>query len=183
MHIIRFIAFSCFLTLSMAFVSQSDQRISEKPNHFKKAIKKLDKLIENQEHSLREIKIANQSTEEYFFEISLGDKFYGNLVFSSTTVCAFGGCTDTSPQTSSKESDDIHFFVIIDSENKVQNITITDFESAYGYEVSSHSWLKQFFQRENDMYKLGREIDGITGATVSCNAMVSAINAIKITLK
>ena len=73
----------------------------------------------------------------------------------------------------------ITFMVILDKNGSIINTSIIKYREAYGGEVSSERWLAQFVNRNNNSsYKIGKNIDGITGATISVNSLSKGIQKI-----
>jgi hypothetical protein len=105
----------------------------------------------------------------------------GFLGYRKANACYFGGCTDTlceAPDQGWREY--IYYYVIMDSASNIEKITVLEYESSYGYEISNRGWLKQFYNKKPGKFKLSQNIDGISGATVSVNAMIDDINSLKL---
>lgn len=155
-----------------------DQQGVISPKYLKKAKKRVEKLFGNgvYNYTLVESELSEEGKYIYLVSNEMGDIAY--LILSTTSACVFGGC-NTNHSNNALEQDDIHFYVIIDIKGQVKEVRIIDFESNYGYEVSSKSWLKQFVGISTGDFSLEDNIDGITGATVSCKSMISAMNSMK----
>ena len=53
------------------------------------------------------------------------------------------------------------------------------YREAYGGEVGNKGWLRQFINLNNNSgYNIGKDIDGISGATISVKSMSSGIQKI-----
>ena len=73
----------------------------------------------------------------------------------------------------------ITFMVILDKNGSIINTSIIKYREAYGGEVDNERWLAQFVNRNNNSsYKIGKNIDGITGATISVNSLSKGIQKI-----
>ena len=73
----------------------------------------------------------------------------------------------------------ITFMVILDKNGSIINTSIIKYREAYGGEVGNERWLAQFVNRNNNSsYKVGKNIDGITGATISVNSLSKGIQKI-----
>ena len=58
---------------------------------------------------------------------------------------------------------------------------VIKYREAYGSEVANKVWLQQFFNLNNNSnYKIGKDIDGISGATISVKSMSKGIQKIAI---
>jgi Na+-translocating ferredoxin:NAD+ oxidoreductase RnfG subunit len=70
----------------------------------------------------------------------------------------------------------ITFLVVFDTTGKILETNIIKYREAYGGQISNPSWLKQFTGKtiESD-FKKGKDIDAISGATISVNAITKGI--------
>ncbi len=77
----------------------------------------------------------------------------------------------------------ITFLVGIDSQHKVLAVYILEYRDIFGSDIKRRSFLRQFIGKTlKDRLKAGRDIDAVTGATVSSNAAAAAVKkALKIT--
>lgn len=74
------------------------------------------------------------------------------------------------------KSQPITFVVLFDTNAKVLKSHIVKYREPIGGEVSNQYWLKQFLEKSNkSKYKVGTNIDGISGATISVNAVTRGI--------
>ncbi|MBT5425043.1 MAG: hypothetical protein HN936_13335 [Bacteroidetes bacterium] len=62
-----------------------------------------------------------------------------------------------------------------DSDLKVKEVFIIEMNTIKGAEITAKSWLKQFKSYSGGQLKLGKDIDGITGATLSGLSMVREV--------
>ena len=75
------------------------------------------------------------------------------------------------------KSQPITFVVFFDPEGQVLNSHIVKYREPIGGEVSSKNWLRQFLGKTKESsFKIGKEIDGISGATISVNAVTRGIH-------
>lgn len=76
----------------------------------------------------------------------------------------------------------ITFLVGIDAEDRVLQVYVLEYRDMFGSEIKRRSFLKQFRSKSTlDILKIGRDIDAVTGATISSNAAASAVKkALKI---
>ncbi len=74
------------------------------------------------------------------------------------------------------KSQPITFAVLFNAEGKVVNTHIIKYREPIGGEVSHKNWMNQFSGRTKDStFKIGRDINGISGATISVNAVTRGI--------
>ena len=75
----------------------------------------------------------------------------------------------------------ITFMVILGINGNIINTTIIKYREAYGGEIQNLGWLAQFNNRNNQSsYIVGKDIDGISGATISVNSVSKGIHKITI---
>ena len=73
----------------------------------------------------------------------------------------------------------ITFLVILNINGDIINTNVIKYREAYGGEVSYKGWLQQFLYRNNNSsYHLGKDINGISGATISVKSMSKGIQKI-----
>ena len=73
----------------------------------------------------------------------------------------------------------ITFLVILNINGDIINTNVIKYREAYGGEVGNRGWLQQFVNRDNNSsYKIGGNIDGISGATISVKSMSKGIQKI-----
>ena len=70
----------------------------------------------------------------------------------------------------------ITFLVILNNEGAIVASKVIKYREAYGSEVGNINWLAQFthFSDTTD-FKIGKNIDGISGATISVNSLSKGI--------
>ena len=75
----------------------------------------------------------------------------------------------------------ITFLTIFNSNKQLTNISIIKYREAYGGEVGSKSWLKQFINySDTSNYKVGNGISGISGATISVHSVSKGIHKLSL---
>ena len=77
----------------------------------------------------------------------------------------------------------ITFLVIFNENKKVIHSSIIKYRESYGGEISGKNWLAQFIgMKQDSLYKHGKEIDGITGATLSVKSFTKGISKLSLLL-
>ena len=70
----------------------------------------------------------------------------------------------------------ITFLVIFDDSGKIILTDIVKYREPYGGAVQNENWTAQFKKKDsNSGYKVGTDIDGITGATISVKSVSKGI--------
>ena len=71
------------------------------------------------------------------------------------------------------------FMVIYNRLKQIQKVKILLYKSAYGYEIGSKHWLKQFNDKDvQSNFKYNEDIQAISGATVSARGLIKGVNRI-----
>lgn len=74
------------------------------------------------------------------------------------------------------KSQPITYAVFYDADGAVMNSHIVKYREPIGGEVANRHWLKQFLGKTTASdYQVGKHIDGISGATISVNAVTKGI--------
>lgn len=116
-------------------------------------------------------KIQN-STRQAFFR----DELYYWTICQNDTTIAYALMDNVLGK-----SMPITFLVILYNDGNILAAEVIKYREAYGGEVGNKSWLAQFSSRNHDSnFKVGKDIDGISGATISVNSLTKGIQ--KITL-
>jgi len=77
----------------------------------------------------------------------------------------------------------ITFLIIFNENQEVIHSKIIKYREAYGGEIGGEKWLAQFIGMKKDsLYKDGKEIDGITGATLSVKSFTKGIGKLSLLL-
>jgi Na+-translocating ferredoxin:NAD+ oxidoreductase RnfG subunit len=75
----------------------------------------------------------------------------------------------------------ITYAVGINPNGSVQGIEIMEYRESYGYEVADLSWRKQFFGKTAaDPLKLNKDIENISGATLSSKHLTDGVKRIMV---
>jgi hypothetical protein len=86
-------------------------------------------------------------------------------------TCRSGGCSINSNQSNTTESEFFDYFILYDSACTIQRVKIYNYQATHGQEVTAKSWLKQFQgYRGSEELTAGRNVDAISGATISVDA-------------
>ena len=75
----------------------------------------------------------------------------------------------------------ITYAVGISPNGTVQGIEIMEYVESYGYEVAEESWRKQFVGKTaEDSLKLKKDIQNISGATLSCKHLTDGVKRVMV---
>ena len=75
----------------------------------------------------------------------------------------------------------ITFLVIMGIDGRIINLDVIKYREAYGGEVNNKNWLAQFTNStDTSQFIVGKNIDGISGATISVNSLSKGIQKIAV---
>ena len=98
------------------------------------------------------------------------DFFY--LYIGRILSCRTGSCGNPALSTLNTESEYFDYFIIFNSKKTVEAVRVYNYQATHGQEVTAPGWLKQFVGYEGiESLVVGREIDAISGATISADAI------------
>lgn len=90
--------------------------------------------------------------------------------------CRAGGCSITNSAMEGHESEYFDYFILYDPNFTVQLVRVYNYQASHGQEVTTKSWLKQFvnYDGSNEL-TVGKNVDAISGATISVNGITADI--------
>ena len=102
------------------------------------------------------------------------DKLYYWTILQSDTTIAYAFLDNVIGK-----SMPITFMVILNIDGDIINTNVVKYREAYGGEVGNKGWLQQFINFNNNSdYTIGKDIDGISGATISVKSMSKGMQKI-----
>jgi hypothetical protein len=173
----------------LGFVSSTAKK---KP---KKLTKSINKEYNIEVHQLVKIlaldSMVNESFDGEFFKITSNDTLLGYTYLGRVVACRIGGCDAgvvASPFALQEEeggdTEYFDYFILYGLDAKVSQIKIYNYQATHGQEVCSRGWLNQFIGFDTtEELEVGKNIDGISGATISVYALVSNLEYITSILK
>ena len=170
--------FLVFLLCTASFISNA-QEINFMP---KSLNKDLQKLWEKDLVELKEIKIPDSIYNDILLDkgkiytTSAGNMHLGFTYIGRIYSCRSGGCgMDDIPVEMTSIDDDFEYFdyyIIFDDELEVKKIRVYNYQATHGHEVGGKGWLRQFVgYHGGEKLEYGKNIDSISGATISANAI------------
>lgn len=90
--------------------------------------------------------------------------------------CRAGGCSNPADHGIDVQYEYFDYFILFDTLNNVKVVRVFNYEATHGQEVTIKKWLDQFAGYDgNKPLRVGKEVDSISGATMSVNAIVSDV--------
>lgn len=69
-----------------------------------------------------------------------------------------------------ENSEYFDYFILFDENKIISQVRIIDYQASHGEMISSPGWLKKFVgHKSSKPLEVGRQVDGISGATISVN--------------
>lgn len=143
--------------------------------------KEVNIIFRNKPYQATELHIGNTPVNDD----QVNGKFFGFKSAGEETIIAYigrvnscrsGGCSDQPGPGIALESEYFDYFIIFDSLKKVKIVRVFNYEATHGQEVTIKKWLDQFAGYDgNKPLRVGKEIDTISGATISVSAIVADV--------
>ena len=99
---------------------------------------------------------------------------HGYLYAGRVNICRSGGCSPSGFSIQS-EYENFDYFILFDGNAQVVVVRVFSYQATKGHEITSRGWLKQFQGYSGGSLTVGKEIDGISGATISVYAITEDI--------
>lgn len=110
-----------------------------------------------------------------YFEIENGERIK-YIYVGRVNTCRAGGCTISDNLSKEGNSEYFDYFILFDKNVSVHQVKVFNYQATHGHEITAKGWLKQFVGLNgNKKLTVGKEIDSVSGATISVNAVTSDI--------
>lgn len=175
-----FIIASCFWLTSNSFPPKG---LDFEDKTLQKEIQKIGGM-ESSEWKEISFPEAN-SVQGKFFAFSDLSKLKKYIYVGRVNSCRTGGCSNPAlPTIGFETSEYFDYFVVFDSNLSVQQVKVYNYQATHGQEVTNKGWLKQFqgFDGSRSL-TVGKNVDAISGATVSVHAITNDIQEKTLMLK
>lgn len=161
--------------LSGATLVMAQAPVDFAPRLFFKEIKK---SLDMNDPQVVEMMPGQSSSCGQFFSISeeKNKDHKGFAYIGRVNSCRGGGCSISDEASCSSVFEYFDFFILFDKSGEVAAVRVYNYQATHGQEVTARSWLKQFngFRGEVEL-RAGKNIDAISGATISVNSITSEI--------
>ena len=99
---------------------------------------------------------------------ALGVKY---VYVGRVNTCRTGGCSITAYEDLEQTKEFFDYYILYSATATIRNVKIFNYQSTHGQEVTAKSWLKQFANYNGkEPLVVGRNVDAISGATISVDA-------------
>lgn len=104
------------------------------------------------------------------------DETAGYLHIGRVKTCRAGGCSAPGADTEQNSSEYFDYVILFDTEANIELVKIFNYQATHGHEITARGWLKQFLGfGGRDSLEVGKDIDTISGATISVYAITSDV--------
>jgi hypothetical protein len=98
------------------------------------------------------------------------------IYIGRVNTCRASGCSIDPTDDKQGASEYFDYFIFFDKAKVVRHVHIYNYQATHGHEISARGWLRQFFGYDgNKWLETGKDIDGISGATISVNGITNDI--------
>jgi len=152
MKIILFLLFSLALSISLLGQSKEAQKKfdTELVSYFRSAEVKMQE-------------VTNSETNDKIFRLTRDNSFTGYAILASAKG----------------RMESFDFMVIYNTHSEVEFIKVLIYRSSHGQEITNKNWLKQFYSKTG-IFTYGKDIQAISGATLSAKSITEKINKLTI---
>ena len=145
--------------------------------------KGIEKFLGMEQSKINQISIPDSIIEENYIQgkyftvanknnVSQINYMYIGRVYS----CRTGGCSISMDLNENFETEYFDYFILFDPECTVQLVRVFNYAATHGHEVSAIGWLKQFAgYNGTDILEVGKNVDAISGATISVYAITKDV--------
>ncbi|HKL34568.1 MAG TPA: FMN-binding protein [Tangfeifania sp.] len=104
------------------------------------------------------------------------DETAGFLHIGRVKTCRTGGCGAPGTDTEQNSSEYFDYVILFDTSANIELVKIFNYQATHGHEITARGWLKQFLGFSGrDSLEVGKDIDTISGATISVYAITSDV--------
>ncbi len=143
--------------------------------------KELSALLCDENYQLQELQLpdsiaGNSKVSGKFFTIMCIREEKYHAYVGRVNNSRSGDYSNQINNASEGEYEYFDYFILFDSQVRVKVVRVYNYEATYGHEITVKSWLNQFIGFDGTKtLRLGKEIDSISGATISATNITDDI--------
>ncbi|MDA3893250.1 MAG: FMN-binding protein [Salinivirgaceae bacterium] len=168
--------------ISIVLILISIGAIANELNYYHKQLnKELLKTWEVDCSNMFELMQLSEMTinEGKFFKVEKNDSILGYVYVGRIRSCRAGGCSIDKSKPFDGAYEYFDAFILFNPQKSIEKVKVYSYQATHGHEVCSRGWLKQFIGFESKKpLEVGKNIDGISGATISVYALTDEVNYI-----
>jgi Na+-translocating ferredoxin:NAD+ oxidoreductase RnfG subunit len=164
--------------VSILINSPFDDNIDYKPRLL---LKELRSLTGSEDFQLRELQLhesltVNNFLNGKFLEVMCKEKRISTVYVGRVNSCRAGGCFNQLKAENEGEFEYFDYFILFDLNNKITAVRVYNYAATHGQEITARGWLNQFTGYDGKVsLRVGKEIDSISGATISVRGLVADV--------
>jgi hypothetical protein len=143
--------------------------------------KELSNLLCGEDFKMHELKlpdsiVGNNKVNGKFFTITCteGNKLLAYI--GRVQSCRVGVCSIQRIDDPEDEYEYFDYFILFDSQKRVKIVRVYNYEATHGQEIMVKGWLNQFVGYDGSKtLRVGKEIDSISGATISALGLTADV--------
>lgn len=157
------------------FLMEGQQTVDFEHRSMLKKLRKYDcsKELQFQKLYVPETIEITEENSAYFFVDDPECHFEATFVFvGRVNTCCTDGCSVFYGDSKGRYFEYFDYFIVFNGKGDVTEVKVFSYEATHGQEITSKRWLKQFknYNGQKDI-QVGKDIDGITGATTSVHSI------------
>lgn len=166
--------------LFISFGIRGQESFEDLPRRVSKSVEKAfgkeNFLLENLTENKTENFASTYEGNFYRLKQTAKDETTGFLHIGRVKTCRTGGCEMPATTTDFSSSEYFDYIILFDKKPNIQLVKIFNYQATHGHEITARGWLKQFLGFSGrDSLEVGKEIDSISGATISVYAITSDV--------
>ncbi len=159
---------------------ETDARLLKKMDKQISSVFKINTLVKQEINIQTEENTPNNRT---LYRLLFNDTIVGYALLNRSYGCRVGGCAVYSSTTDKEGNyDPFYYSILTDQHLQIKNVQVLEYFSEYGYEITNKNWLAQFVGTTGRGLVYGKDVDAISGATISVKALLEDIDAASVML-
>ena len=142
-----------------------------------KALKKSNGSSDLEELYIPDSVAPSLNDQGKYFRVpaTVKDKEVAYVYVGRVYSCRSGGCSAPGMEINSG-FEYFDYFILYNPEGTVEQVKVYNYQATHGQEITIRGWLRQFEDYSpGDDLKVGKQIDGIAGATISVYAITEDV--------
>lgn len=154
----------------------------DKPSYPKAVNKAILEVWNARQFNLTELPVEIAGGK--IFQCTLSDTLAGYVYLGRVNSCKPGGCSpDEGQEIIVGEYEYFDYLVLFNTQRSVEEVKIYNYAATYGVQITSKAWLRQFEgYAGQEPLNYGKEIDAISGATVSALSLIADLQRVTLAL-
>jgi hypothetical protein len=141
-----------------------------------KTLGKTEYLLEDLKDEQDENFTSSHEGNFYRLKKAADNNTAGYLHISRVKTCRSGGCSKSKTDFEQNSSEYFDYVILFDTNSNIELVKIFNYQATHGQEITARGWLKQFLGFSGrDSLEVGKDIDTISGATISVYAITSDV--------